>query len=122
MVDEIVASSNESATTRFLVQSDNLFVEGGFLAESALVENVAQTVAAMVGYQCYQRNVPVPVGYIAAVKDLKILALPAVGTVLETVVTVRHRVMDVTIVDGVVEQSGHRLCACEMKVLARTGS
>ena len=119
MVDELVKAEGNLAVTRFAILPDNLFLVSNQLGESGLVENIAQTVAVMVGYHCSIKNIPVPIGYIAAVKNLKIGSLPAEGSIIETTVMVTHQVMDVTVVTGKVEQSGKMICSCEMKVVAK---
>ena len=119
MVDELVQAEPERAVTRFTILPDNLFLVANQLGEPGLVENIAQTVAAMVGYHCFQKNIPVPVGFIAAVKDLKVASLPSQGSVIETTVMIIAQVMDVTVVSGRVEQYGKLICSCEMKVVAR---
>jgi predicted hotdog family 3-hydroxylacyl-ACP dehydratase len=119
MVDELVRAEASLAVTRFTILRDNLFLISNRLGEPGLVENIAQTIAAMVGYQCTLKNIPVPIGYIAAVKDLKIASLPAEGSVIETTVMITNQVMDVTVVKGKVEQAGNLICTCEMKVVAK---
>ena len=119
MVDELVRAEANLAVTRFTILQDNLFLMSRRLGEPGLVENIAQTIAAMVGYNCFLKNIPVPIGYIAAVKDLKIAALPAEGSVIETTVIITNQVMDVTVVKGKVELAGNVICSCEMKVVAK---
>ncbi len=72
-----------------------------------------------VGYQCSLKNIPIPIGYIAAVKDLKIQALPKQNTRITTSVRVTNKVLDVTVVEGRVEQEGNLLCSCEMRIFAK---
>jgi 3-hydroxyacyl-[acyl-carrier-protein] dehydratase len=119
MVDELVRAEADLAVTRFTILRDNLFLVSNRLGEPGLVENIAQTIAAMVGYNCFLKNIPVPIGYIAAVKDLKIASLPVEGSVIETTVMITNQVMDVTVVKGKVEQAGNVICSCEMKVVAK---
>lgn len=119
MIDELLAASETEATSAFKILQENILVEAGKLTETGLIENIAQTAAAMVGYQCSIQQVPVPVGFIAAVKDLKVMALPVVETVIQTQIQVTNTVMDVTIVQGRVEQSGKLLCSCEMRILVQ---
>jgi len=119
VVDELVRAEADLAVTRFTILRDNLFLVSNRLGEPGLVENIAQTIAAMVGYNCFLKNIPVPIGYIAAVKDLKIVSLPAEGSVIETTVIITNQVMDVTVVRGKVEQAGNVICSCEMKVVAK---
>jgi 3-hydroxyacyl-[acyl-carrier-protein] dehydratase len=117
MVDTLIEADHEKATSSFQIAPDNIFVEDGKFSEPGLVENIAQTAAAMVGYQCALRNVPVPVGFIAAVKNLKINFIPEAVSTIQTHVTVTNTVMNVSIIEGRVEQSGTLLCTCEMKIL-----
>ena len=120
MVDELIEADFDQAVTRFDILPDNPFLVSGQLGESGLVENIAQTVAAMVGYHCHQQNIPVPIGYIAGLKDLDVRTLPLMGSTILTSVKIKHQVMDVTVVAGKVEQDGQLLCSCEMKVVAKS--
>jgi 3-hydroxyacyl-[acyl-carrier-protein] dehydratase len=72
-----------------------------------------------VGYQCALKNLPIPIGYIAAVKDLKIHSLPRQNTRIATSVKVTNKVLDVTVVEGRIEQNGDLLCSCEMRIFAK---
>ena len=53
MVDELVRAEADLAVTRFTILRDNLFLMSNRLGEPGLVENIAQTIAAMVGYNCF---------------------------------------------------------------------
>jgi 3-hydroxyacyl-[acyl-carrier-protein] dehydratase len=117
MIDELIACDEKTATSSFLIKAGNIFVEDEKFTEPGLIENIAQTAAAMMGYQCALQNAPVPIGFIAAVKDLKINFIPNTASVIETTVTVTNNVMNVSIIEGKVEQSGKILCICEMKIL-----
>ena len=119
MVGQLVEVGEMFAVTRFIIESGNIFLEGGQFTESGMVENIAQTAAAMVGYQCRVENKPVPVGYIAALKNLLVKERPAVGSTITTRVTVTNTVFDVTIVQGVVEQDDTQLCNCELRILVK---
>jgi predicted hotdog family 3-hydroxylacyl-ACP dehydratase len=119
MVHELIQSSDQYAKTALAIEPDNQFVANGRLREPGLIENIAQTVAAQVGYQCSSKNIPVPIGYIASIKDLKVYALPLVNSVIVTTVRVTNQILDVTVVEGRVEQDGVLLCSCEMRVFAK---
>jgi 3-hydroxyacyl-[acyl-carrier-protein] dehydratase len=122
MVHELVEASDTHAVTRFSIEPDNVFVSSGTFAEPGLVENIAQSAAVHVGYQCSQKNIPIPIGYIAAVKDLKIHGLPKQNSSLLTTVKVINKVLDITVVQGVIEQEGKILCSCEMRIFAKLQS
>ena len=122
MVHELVEADDDHAVTNLTIEPDNVFVSNEYFKEPGLVENIAQTAAMHVGYQCALKNIPIPIGYIAAVKDLKIFSLPRQNTRIATSVTVTNKVLDVTVVEGKVEQEGNLLCSCEMRIFAKINS
>ena len=115
-VHEILQATDDLIISQFEVLAENIFVAGGLLHEAGLIENIAQTAAAHMGYVCKQKGIPVPVGYIASIKNLKINKLPAIGSVLETSVRITNRVMDVMIVNGKILSSENSICECEMQI------
>jgi predicted hotdog family 3-hydroxylacyl-ACP dehydratase len=122
MVHELVEADDDHAVTRLTIESDNVFVSQNYLSEPGLVENIAQTAAMHVGFQCSLKNIAIPIGYIAAVKDLKIQGLPKQNTQVTTTVRVTNKVLDITVVEGRVEQEGRLLCSCEMRIFAKIKS
>jgi 3-hydroxyacyl-[acyl-carrier-protein] dehydratase len=119
MVHDLLEATDKSAVTQFDIAPDNVFVSEGFLQEPGMVENIAQTAAVYIGYQFMLKNLPIPIGYIAAIQDLKVEDLPPANARLTTRVNVTNRVLDVTVVQGTVEVNERILCSCEMKVFAR---
>ena len=122
MVHALVEADDSHAVTELAIEPDNVFVSNEFFAEPGLVENIAQTAAMHVGYQCSLKNIPIPIGYIAAVKDLKIQKLPRQNTNITTSVRITNKVLDVTVVEGRVEQAGNLICSCEMRIFAKINS
>lgn len=116
MVDELLYSDEHRSRTGFLVTTDNPLLDGLFLSEAALVENIAQTAAARAGYQAEQEGRPVQVGYIGAVKNLDILQLPQVNDRLETEVVIENQVFNVTMIRGTVWRGEEIMASCEMKI------
>lgn len=119
MVHELVEASDDHAVTQLTIEPKNIFVSSEFFAEPGLVENIAQTAAVHVGYQCSLKNIPIPIGYIAAVKDLRIDALPRQNSLITTSVRVINKVLDITVVQGKIEQEGKLLCSCEIRIFAK---
>ncbi len=119
MIHNLLEAGEEKAVTELHILPDNIFVSNGTFGEPGLVENIAQTAAVQVGYVCVQKNIHVPIGYIAAIKDLKIYNLPAENSVITTTVTVKNQVLDITLVEGEVKQNGEILCRCEMRIFAK---
>jgi len=119
MIHELVACDAEQMTSRFRVTPESVLVADGFLTESGLVENIAQTAAAGSGYAYQQSGRPTPIGYIAAIKDLRIGPLPAVGTEITTDVRVQNQVMEFSIVRGVVRVGEIIFAECEMRIFIK---
>ncbi|HKZ38658.1 MAG TPA: hypothetical protein VJ184_13450 [Chryseolinea sp.] len=119
MVHELVEADDDHAVTQLTIEPDNIFVSREYFSEPGLVENIAQTAAMHVGYQCSLKNIPIPIGYIAAVKDLKIQTLPKQNSRITTSVKITNKVLDITVVEGRVEQEGNLLCSCEMRIFAK---
>jgi 3-hydroxyacyl-[acyl-carrier-protein] dehydratase len=122
MIHNLIEASETKAVTQLTVLADNIFLRGNKLAEPGMVENIAQTAAAQVGYVCNQKNIPVPIGYIAAIKDLKVFNFPSENSTITTTVTVKNQVMDITLVEGEVKQNDEVLCQCEMRIFAKVQS
>lgn len=117
MIDELIRADELSGSTTLTISPKNIFVEDDQFTEPGLIENIAQTAAAMVGYQCKINNTPVPLGFIAAVKSWRLNQLPKVNTSIETTVKVVNSVMDVSIVEGAIHQADQLMCSCEMRIL-----
>ena len=69
MVDRLLSADDKRAETELLVRTDNIFVENGMLKAYAIIENMAQTCAAQLGYADIYVNgkKDVRIGYIGAV-------------------------------------------------------
>ncbi|HRO44241.1 3-hydroxyacyl-ACP dehydratase [Agriterribacter sp.] len=120
MVDELVAVDNNAGTTKFKVSADNIFTVNGKLTEPALIENIAQTAAARIGYICSQKKEPVPVGFIGAVQNLQVMNLPEPGQLLETTIEIKNQVFDITVITGKITCKGTVLAQCEMKIFIQS--
>ena len=122
MVHSLIEATDDHAVTQFEVETDNIFIDDGVFAEPGLVENIAQTAAVHIGYQCSIKNIPIPIGYIAAIKDLRIISLPPSNSKITTSVKIVNKVLDVTVVQGEVMLNGTSLCTCEMRIFAKLQS
>lgn len=117
MVDKLVYFDEKTTTTSFLVREDNLFVENGRLNACALAENIAQTCAARLGYvNKYILKRGIQVGFIGAVKDLKVIDTPVVGDVLTTTIHVLEQIMGLTLVTAVIRIGDRVVTTAEMKI------
>jgi 3-hydroxyacyl-[acyl-carrier-protein] dehydratase len=122
MIHDLIEASETHAVTHLTIEADNVFISDGFFAEPGLVENIAQTAAVHIGYQCAKKNVPIPIGYIAAIRALHVNKLPPVGKTVTTSIKITNKVLELTVVEGRVELDGEVLCSCEMRIFAKIES
>ena len=117
MIDRLVHFDSIFTKTEFDIKSDSLFVENGRLLEAGLVENIAQTCAARLGYiNAIILNDGVRLGFIGAMKSLCIAKLPEVNSMLETIIEVVNEVFGITLVNATTLCNGEVLVTCEMKI------
>ena len=119
MVDGLLSVDENSAKTCFSIQQHNIFVSENCLSESGLIEHIAQSAALLAGYGLRKAGNAVPVGYIAAVKDLFIYFLPEVNEELTTRIDVVNTVFDFTIIKAEVMCRNLVVAACEMKIYSK---
>lgn len=117
MIDNLLSCDDNTVVTDFLVREDELLVLNGQLSESGLLENIAQTAAAKVGYECHIRQIPVPLGFIGGIGKVKINKLPEIGETVKTIVDIDKMVFGVTIIKASSFVGDELLISCEMKIV-----
>ncbi|WP_345238557.1 hypothetical protein [Hymenobacter saemangeumensis] len=122
MVHQLLACSEAATVSRFRVTRDCVFFDNDVLSESGLVENIAQTAAAGVGFSYQQRGETPPVGFIAAIKGLTVHARPADGVEITTEITVQNQVMDFSIIRGRSWAGDTVFAECEMRIFLKKDS
>jgi len=118
MIDRFFSETvnEKSGTSALKITEANIFVENGVFTEPGLIENIAQTAAARIGYICKIENRPVPIGYIGAVQNLEILALPKTSDEIKTEIAIKNEIFNVTIISGKITCEGNLMAQCEMKI------
>jgi predicted hotdog family 3-hydroxylacyl-ACP dehydratase len=116
-VDALVYTDDVKTRSCFKVKAGHLLMEGDCLSAAGMVENIAQTAAARVGYIAAKMNEKTPVGFIGAVKNLEVFSLPVAGDLLETEITIANHIFDVTIITGCITCNEEILATCEMKIV-----
>ena len=100
-VDRLVHYDERETVTEFRIAADHLLVADGYLTAPGILENMAQSSAARIGYLCkYVLHVPVRIGYIGAIRKFRVHRLPAVGETLRTTILFREDVFGITLVDA----------------------
>ncbi len=116
MIDELISATEEFTLTAFIIREGHLFVENNQFTEPGLIENMAQTAAAGTGYRSALEGKPAPVGFIGAIKNLKITELPSVGDQVQTRVIFLHQVMQAHIVQAEIRLNNKLIAAAEFKI------
>ena len=116
MIDRLLSSDAVYSVTELEVHSDNLFVDNGRLTASGMVENIAQTCAARVGYINLSNGETVKIGVIGSINNLNITRTPRVGEHLVTTIQLLEEVFQVTLVEAIVRSGEEELARCNMKI------
>ncbi len=116
MVDKLTSCSEYLATTEMTVKENNLFCSGGYFSEAGLLENMAQTCAARLGYKSLIKKTPVKIGIIGAVKDFLVFFRPKPGDRLVTGITIDHEVFNAILLHAEVSCQGKTAATCHMKL------
>jgi len=116
MISEIEKVDDSGIVSTFTIEEDNIFCQDGLFREPGLIENIAQTAAARVGYVCKIEKRNVPLGFIGAIKNLIIHRIPEAGDKLKTIVSIEHEVMNATVISGKIFTKGEVIVECEMNI------
>ena len=116
-IDRMVHFDKVFTRTMLKVTADNIFVENNEFTESGIMENIAQTCAARMGYiNKHLHSEKVKIGFIGSIKNLVIEELPQVGDELKTTIEVVNEVFTITLVIAKVEVADKLIASCEMKI------
>jgi len=116
LIDRLTHYDEAVTSTRFLVPVGHLFVSDGRLLPTGLIENMAQTCAARLGYYNLISGLPVKIGFIGAISHLHILRTPLVGECLDTTIRVKEEVFGMTLVDAEIRVDEEVIATAEMKM------
>lgn len=92
MVDRLISCCITDAVTELTVRPDNIFCDNDNLSQPGMLENMAQSCAAKMGWLNMTRNEAVKIGMIGEIKNCKFVRQPKVG---ERVTTYVHIVEDI---------------------------
>lgn len=116
MIDRLVSSDEIYSVTELSICEDNLFVEEGRLSASGLIENIAQTCAARIGYINLNHGQTVKIGVIGSISNLNIERTPKVGEKLTTTIKLLEEVFQMTLVEAVIASDNEEIVHANMKI------
>jgi len=118
MIDSLKLADETGFTSVFKIQADNIFLEDGWLSESALIENIAQTCAAGFGYMNSQKGEKAGgLGFIGAVSRLKLKAIPQQGDQIDTKIKILNTFDNIHLVQGTALKGVEELLDCQLKIV-----
>jgi predicted hotdog family 3-hydroxylacyl-ACP dehydratase len=103
--------------TETTITENNIFVDNGCFTASGLIENIAQTCAARIGYvNKYILKKGIQIGFIGAIRNLQIHDLPKVNDTITTTVDVQEEIFGMTLANSTVQLGKNILVTAEMKI------
>ena len=104
------------STTGYTVEPAGLFVAGGRMSECGIIEHMAQSAAARIGWCCRAEGRPVPVGFIGAVSRLELHDLPRTGVHLRTRLRIVQEIGPLSLASVRTEADGRPLAEGNLKI------
>ncbi len=106
--------------TETIIRPDNLFVDEGRFSASGLIENIAQTCAARIGFvNKYIRQQGIQLGFIGAIRNLEVRRLPRVGQTITTTVDVIEDIFGMTLAEATITSEGETLVTTQIKIAVK---
>jgi predicted hotdog family 3-hydroxylacyl-ACP dehydratase len=117
LVDKLLYCDEVITKTEFRILPDQIFTENRIFTESGLIENIAQTCAARMGYiHRMLKNESVKTGFIGAIRNFNLFSLPKENSLIQTQIEVKSEVFNITLVDAKVTCNNELIAECEMKI------
>ena len=117
MVGRLTHFDMEKTTTQTDIFSSNIFVENEEFSASGVIENIAQTCASRIGYvNKYILKKGIQLGFIGAIRNMKLNRLPKVGETIETSIITIEEIFGMTLVHATVKVGEELIAESEMKI------
>ncbi|MBR5807460.1 MAG: pseudouridylate synthase [Alistipes sp.] len=109
-----------TSTTETEIKESNIFVTDGQFSAAGMMENIAQTCAARVGfYNKYILKKEVQVGFIGAIRNYVVNELPKVGSTIVTKVDILEEIFGMTLATAEIKCEGRVVATAEIKLSVR---
>jgi predicted hotdog family 3-hydroxylacyl-ACP dehydratase len=115
MVDALVRCEDDSAVAVKTFAEGSYGTDGGCVLEGALIECLAQTVAALHGHRAHQGGGRVPRGLLVGVTDFAFRRPASCGRPLQLTVRITRRLGPFCLAAGRIEQDGSLVAEGELK-------
>ena len=122
LVSALLSVSENHSVTSFVFDESHVLCHNGKLTVAGLMENMAQTAAAKMGYECALQGKKIPIGFIGDVRDFSFTRLPSAGEELITEIVIVNQIFDVSIITGSVKVNGEEIARGKMKIFVEPES
>ncbi len=120
MIGQLTYYDSKRTVTQTTLSADNLLMNEGVFSGAGMIENIAQTCAARIGYHNkYVLQKGVQVGVIGEVKKLQIANHPKAGDTITTTVEEQMQIMGMTLASATIEREGEVLATAQIKIAIR---
>lgn len=118
MVGCLVSFDMRRIVTATTISEKNIMVDAGYFSPAGLIENMAQTCAARIGYiNKYILNKDITPGVIGAMRNIRLYRLPVVDETMETTVDIIEEVFGLTLVKASICVGTEVIAEGEMKMV-----
>lgn len=116
MIDKMLSFDMTVTTTQLEVRADNVFCVDGRLSTEGMMENIAQTCAARMGYINLCNNASVKIGVIGSVSNYEVFRTPKISEVIVTSIEVVEEMFQITMVKAFVRCGDETIAQANMKI------
>ena len=116
MIDKLLSFDMTVTVTQLEIRADNVFCKDGRLSAEGLMENIAQTCAARMGYINLTKNEAVKIGVIGAVNNFEVFRTPKIGDVIVTTIEVIEEMFQITMVKATIKCGDETIVQGNMKI------
>lgn len=117
MVDRLQFLDDTSTVTTLTVRPDCILADGRHLSAEGIIENIAQTCAARIGYiNKYLLHNDIKIGVIGAVSRFEMKEEVEVGTNISTQITIIDEVMGMTLAEATVNAGNRPIATASIKI------
>ncbi len=118
-VDKIINHTQQEITTSFKIKEENILVNKEKLQESGLIENMAQSAAALEGANALLLNREVKIGFIGSVKKLKIFRQPSINETIETTVSIINNAIGINIAQCTIKSNNELVAEAILNIFIK---
>lgn len=120
MVGRLCHFDMDKTVTKTKISDSNIFVENGVFTTPGIIENIAQSCAARIGYvNKYILKKCVQIGFIGAVRNMNLYRCPKAGEEIETTIITIEEIFGMTLVSATVRAGDEIIAESEMKIASR---